>query len=69
MCSQRYDTELEAEGENADALKPRALIIDGPSLILAMADTALDGLRDLLLDMSQRCKAVVGCRVSPDQKR
>lgn len=34
-----------------------------------MADTAVDGLRDLLLDMSQRCKAVVGCRVSPDQKR
>jgi hypothetical protein len=34
-----------------------------------MADTELDGLRDLLLDMSQRCKAVVGCRVSPDQKR
>jgi magnesium-transporting ATPase (P-type) len=50
-------------------LKPRALIIDGPSLIIAMADTELDGLRDLLLDMSQRCKAVVGCRVSPDQKR
>ena len=66
---QRYDTELEAEGENADALKPRALIIDGPSLIIAMGDTSLDGLKDLLLDMSQRCKAVVGCRVSPDQKR
>lgn len=69
LVFQRYDTELEAEGENADALKPRALIIDGPSLIIAMADTSLDGLKDLLLDMSQRCKAVVGCRVSPDQKR
>ena len=50
-------------------MKPRALIIDGQSLIIAMADTAENGLKDLLLDLSQRCKAVVGCRVSPDQKR
>ena len=26
-------------------------------------------IKDLLLQFSQRCKAVVGCRVSPDQKR
>lgn len=50
-------------------MKPRALIIDGPALIKAMADTTPDGLKDLILDLSQRCKAVVGCRVSPDQKR
>ncbi|KAJ1410249.1 hypothetical protein B484DRAFT_402969, partial [Ochromonadaceae sp. CCMP2298] len=65
----RYDIELEGENGNADALKPRALIIDGPSLIIAMGDTTPDGLKDLLLDLSQRCRAVVGCRVSPDQKR
>lgn len=48
---------------------PRALIIDGPSLILAMADVAPNGVRSVLLDFSRLCKAVVGCRVSPDQKR
>lgn len=34
-----------------------------------MADSSDDGLRDQLLELSQRCKAVVACRVSPDQKR
>lgn len=46
--------------------KPRALIIDGPSLIFVMADIET---RHLLLKFSQTCKAVVCCRVSPDQKR
>jgi magnesium-transporting ATPase (P-type) len=45
---------------------PRALIIDGPSLITAMAN---DDVKDKLLELSKKCKAVVGCRVSPDQKR
>lgn len=66
---QKYDNDLIAEDEQATAMKPRALIIDGQSLLIAMADHAENGLRDLLLDLSQRCRAVVGCRVSPDQKR
>lgn len=45
---------------------PRALIIDGPSLIGVMLD---DEAKATLLDFSRMCKAVVGCRVSPDQKR
>jgi phospholipid-transporting ATPase len=48
---------------------PRALIIDGSSLLVAMADLRGDGVRAHLLQFSQRCRAVVGCRVSPDQKR
>lgn len=47
-------------------------MIDGPSLIKVMSDVSEDGsggLRDLLLEMSLRCRAVVACRVSPDQKR
>ena len=45
---------------------PRALIIDGPALIDVMN---AENLKNLLLQFSQMCKAVVGCRVSPDQKR
>ncbi len=56
---------------------PRALIIDGPSLALATVTktmvsddvTACQMLKKKLLEFSQKCKAVVGCRVSPDQKR
>lgn len=48
------------------AVKPRALIIDGPSLIIAMDDPLV---KEALLLLSTRCRAVVGCRVSPDQKR
>jgi len=47
----------------------RALIIDGPSLLIALADTGSNGVRELLLSFSRYCKVVVGCRVSPDQKR
>jgi phospholipid-translocating P-type ATPase (flippase) len=43
------------------------LIIDGQSLATIMLDTQV--LRPLLLEFSQVCNAVVGCRVSPDQKR
>lgn len=46
--------------------KPRALIIDGPSLIPMMKDTKL---RNLFLLFSQCCQSVICCRVSPDQKR
>ena len=34
-----------------------------------MADLAPRGCKELLLDLSTRCKAVVGCRVSPSQKK
>lgn len=61
-----FDDEFESSG---DSCKPRAMIIDGPSLLIVMADTALDGLRDLFLVFVQRCRAVVAWRVSPDQKR
>lgn len=47
-------------------VKPRALIIDGGSLIYIMADP---NAKALLLMFSEKCKAVVCCRVSPDQKR
>ena len=46
--------------------KARALIIDGPTLIHAMADAKT---RDMLLLLTQCCQSVVCCRVSPDQKR
>jgi len=45
---------------------PRALIIDGPSLVKVMVD---EGSKQSLLEFGKRCKAVVGCRVSPDQKK
>jgi len=43
-------------------VKPRALIIDGPSLISAMADTDSGGVKESLLTFAKKCKAVVGCR-------
>jgi len=60
---QKYDLSLRTLGS---AVKPRALIIDGPSLIIAMDDAEV---KQSLLNLSTRCRAVVGCRVSPDQKR
>ncbi|GMI14936.1 hypothetical protein TrLO_g10401 [Triparma laevis f. longispina] len=53
------------EAGSIDLVKPRALIIDGPALILAMDPD----IQPYLLRFTQCCKAVVGCRVSPDQKR
>lgn len=49
-----------------DSSLPRALIIDGPVLITALSSPEI---RKLVLDFAMRCKAVVCCRVSPDQKR
>lgn len=107
----RYDADLVSEDNN---FKPRALIIDGPALLMILHEdvnvsaavaagaksaeednerlaqkkmlSAVDNmsdkdpaeslgapttnvLKELLLDLSLRCKAVVGCRVSPDQKK
>ena len=81
---QRYHNDESGENEANGELKPRALIIDGAVLITIMNDdnnyitstttdtttNAIDGgLKLLLLELTQRCKAVVACRVSPDQKR
>jgi phospholipid-transporting ATPase len=112
----RYDEEYATRG--AMDVKPRALVIDGPSLITAMADrlksnkalpktTSSAALvpdasppatpsasskkssakdpqqadwmkdvdinnlpaRELFVLLTKRCQAVIGCRVSPDQKR
>lgn len=61
------DDELLAIGGEG-RIKPRALVIDGPSLITALAgDSKEDKLRKALLVFSNKCNAVVGCRVSPDQ--
>ena len=48
--------------------RPKALIIDGPSLIICLGKNEYDS-KGLLLKLSTSCQAVVGCRVSPDQKR
>lgn len=63
--------DLLGQGDKADPSlavsdRPRALIIDGTSLISVMADPSA---RSALLQFSTRCKAVVANRVSPDQKR
>lgn len=44
---------------------PRALIIDGPSLLMVFES---DRCRNALLAFGKLCQSVVGCRVSPDQK-
>jgi phospholipid-transporting ATPase len=63
--------------------KPKALIIDGATLLLAMGNDKIGSIasssgrrpslegspRNLLLKLTTKCKAVVACRVSPDQKR
>uniref|UniRef100_A0A7S3HLE4 Phospholipid-transporting ATPase n=2 Tax=Spumella elongata TaxID=89044 RepID=A0A7S3HLE4_9STRA len=62
----QYEMKLHFENSSKPDWKPRALIIDGPSLIFVMSD---EDTKDMLLRFSQTCKAVVCCRVSPDQKR
>jgi phospholipid-translocating P-type ATPase (flippase) len=62
----RAEADLRAASEDSPG-KPRALIIDGPSLLIAMEPGC--PVRQKILDFSKFCKVVVGCRVSPDQKR
>jgi magnesium-transporting ATPase (P-type) len=50
----------------ASAPMPRALIVDGASLLTIFED---EELKHLLLRLSLECASVVACRVSPDQKR
>ena len=53
---------LEARGEQPD--REQALVIDGPALLVALQEPVVAQ----LLAFTQRCKAVIGCRVSPRQK-
>ena len=58
---------LEKEKTSDQGNLPRALIIDGHALIDIMGENG--EAKEYLLRFSNCCKAVVGCRVSPDQKR
>jgi len=62
-----FEDEIASSGE-LNTL-PRALIIDGPSLLNVMEDIEPGGAKSWLLRFGNKCRAVVGCRVSPDQKR
>lgn len=55
-----FESPVTSRGE----LKSIALVIDGETLIHALAGTC----RPLLAEFSQYCKAVIACRVSPAQK-
>ena len=57
--------EFKAEKNTMGSL-PRALIVDGSSLIKIMDNKEA---KDALLEFTKSCVAVVGCRVSPDQKK
>ena len=64
---EKFESEIEKFGDRA---KPRALIIDGSSLLMMYTQSNNVTLhRDTLLRLAKMCKAVVCCRVSPDQKR
>ena len=63
----QFDYDLENIG--ASLMKPLFMIIDGACLSVALDDEEFEGCRELLSELSQRCRAVVACRVSPSQKR
>jgi len=65
----RLSQDLVVAAHECKSVHPRALIIDGPSLITAMDQDKHPSLREALLSFSRKCRAVVACRVSPDQKR
>ncbi len=67
MHINNFDYSLEEDG--LTAMKPWFLIVDGATLAIAMDDKSVDGMRYLLSELSMRCRSVVGCRVSPAQKR
>jgi len=62
-----FDSSLEDDGLNM--MKPWFLVIDGATLAIAMEDQAPEGMRYLLTEICLRCRAVIGCRVSPSQKK
>ena len=43
---------------------PKALVIDGATLVFALQDS----LKDLLLEVTKYCKSVICCRATPLQK-
>ncbi|CAM9428880.1 unnamed protein product, partial [Choristocarpus tenellus] len=61
----RLEDDIVAAREQGRAPRDRALVIDGQSLILATHPSC----RAELATFAMECKAVVCCRVSPDQKR
>ena len=64
----RFSMEVHAHKMGADGAappKPRALIIDGESLLYSLQDDV----KLSMLAFAKHCKAVIGCRVSPIQKR
>ena len=63
----RFDYNLENIG--TALMKPWFMVIDGACLTVALDDEEFEGCRELLSELSQRCRAVVACRVSPSQKR
>jgi len=69
LSTERADMIREQNNNETHDLMPRALIIDGPTLLGIMGDDKPGGAKESLLEFSKMCKAVVGCRVSPDQKR
>ena len=70
LRSQAREMQAELDNRMGNApVRPRALIIDGPSLVVAMDANKNASLRAALLNLSKKCNAVVACRVSPDQKR
>lgn len=67
LLSIEYDLCMDEAAAGVNKIMPRALIIDGNALIDIMGE---DGeAKANLLKLSTMCRAVVGCRVSPDQKR
>ena len=77
----RLSAEVEAWRRDGTPVRPRALVVDGESLLHALEAEALEKAaaagaprdvprcRAALLQLARHCKAVVGCRVSPVQKR
>eukprot|EP00605_Chrysophyceae_sp_TOSAG23-4_P001892 GSChrysophyteH1.ASY1.ANO1.2089.1 assembled CDS len=67
MHINNFDFALEEDG--LATMRPWFLIIDGATLSIALDDKTVDGMRYLLSELSMRCRSVIGCRVSPAQKR
>lgn len=61
-----FDAALDQDG--ISLMKPWFLVIDGTSIAIALKDEGAESMRELLIELSLRCKAVLCCRVSPAQK-
>ena len=67
MHINNFDFSLEEDG--LATMRPWFLVIDGATLSIALDDKSVDGMRYLLSELSMRCRSVIGCRVSPAQKK